>query len=148
MNGCSFQTGFTAKFELAFVFALEIAFSQRLHFKANRRGIGSSKKRYKGFSYSPPLERLPCFYITISENFKRFQYFNFEINFLKNKNLFSKNWSTVFKLKALISKTHHFYTKPPNQKPISRQIEWWLQNGPITKNRVLPVTASFFWKFY
>ena len=28
-----------------------------------------------------------------------------------------------------------------------RQIEWWLQNGPITKNGVLPVTTSFFWKF-
>ena len=26
-----------------------------------------------------------------------------------------------------------------------RQIEWWVQNGPITKNGVLPVTT--FWKF-
>ena len=27
-----------------------------------------------------------------------------------------------------------------------RQIEWRLQNGPITKNGVLPVTILFFWK--
>ena len=27
-----------------------------------------------------------------------------------------------------------------------RQIEWLLQNGPITKSGVLPVTTSFFWK--
>ena len=29
-----------------------------------------------------------------------------------------------------------------------RQIEWRLQNGPITKNGVLPVTAYFFGKFF
>ena len=28
-----------------------------------------------------------------------------------------------------------------------RQIEWWILNGPITKNGVLPVTTLFFWKF-
>ena len=27
-------------------------------------------------------------------------------------------------------KTHHFHTKLPHQKPMLRQIEWWLQNGP------------------
>ena len=26
------------------------------------------------------------------------------------------------------------------------QIEWQLQNGPITKSGALPVTALFFWK--
>ena len=25
--------------------------------------------------------------------------------------------------------------------------KWWLQNGPIKKNGVLPVTTLFFWKF-
>ena len=29
-----------------------------------------------------------------------------------------------------------------------RQIEWWVQNRPITKNRALPVTTLSFWKFY
>ena len=28
-----------------------------------------------------------------------------------------------------------------------RQIEWWLQNGPITENGVLPVTTLFFENF-
>ena len=27
-----------------------------------------------------------------------------------------------------------------------RQLEWRLQNGPITKGGVLPVTTLFFWK--
>ena len=44
-------------------------------------------------------------------------------------------------------KTHHFHTKLPHQKPMIRQIEWWLQNGPIKKNGDLPVTTLFFWKF-
>ena len=30
------------------------------------------------------------FYVTISENFKRFQYFNFETDFLENENFFQK----------------------------------------------------------
>ena len=34
------------------------------------------------------------------------------------------------------------------QKAMLRQIEWRLQNGPITKGGVLPVTTLFFfWKF-
>ena len=42
---------------------------------------------------SPPFKRWACFYVTISGNSERFQYFNFEVNFRKP---FSKNWSTVF----------------------------------------------------
>ena len=30
------------------------------------------------------------FFVTVSENFKRFQYFNFKIDFLENKNFFQK----------------------------------------------------------
>ena len=30
------------------------------------------------------------FFVTVSENFKRFQYLNFEIDFLENKNFFQK----------------------------------------------------------
>ena len=53
----------------------------------------------------------------------------------------------MFYLKAVRSKTQHFHTKLSYQKPMLRQIEWWVQNGPITKNGVLPVTTLFFWKF-
>ena len=28
-----------------------------------------------------------------------------------------------------------------------KTIEWRLQNGPVTKSGVLPVTTLFFWKF-
>ena len=50
-NGWSFlSTSFTAKFGLVFVLTLENDFSQRFHFKANGKNIGSSKKRYHGFS--------------------------------------------------------------------------------------------------
>ena len=37
---------FTAKLKLAFVLTFESAFSYSFHFKANRKSIGSSKKRY------------------------------------------------------------------------------------------------------
>ena len=47
-------------------------------------------------------------------------------NFLENENLFQKSQF---------------------QKPMLRQIEWRLQNGPITKSGVLPVTTLFFGKF-
>ena len=36
---------FTTELELAFVLTLEKTFSQRFHLKANRKSIGSSKKR-------------------------------------------------------------------------------------------------------
>ena len=35
----------------------------------------------------------------------------------------------------------------PSQKPMLRQIEWKVQNGPITMNAVLPISTLFFWKF-
>ena len=61
---------------------------------------------------------------------------------------FSKNWNTIFLLKLIRLKTHHFHTKVSCQKPMLRQIESGVQNGPITKNGTLAVTALFFWKIY
>ena len=99
-----------------------------------------------GFQNSPPLKRSACCYVTISGHFERFQYFNFETDFLEDENLFKKTGVPFFSLKALRLETHHFDTKLPYQKPMLRQIEWWVQNGPITKNGVLPVTTLFFRK--
>ena len=79
---------FTEKFGLAFVLTLENAFSKRFHFKVNRKSICSSKNGARDFQNSPPFERLACFYVTISENVERFQYFNFATDFLENENLF------------------------------------------------------------
>ena len=50
-------------------------------------------------------------------------------------------------MKALRLKTHHFHTKLPCQKPMLRQIKCWLQNGPIKKNVVLPLTTLLFENF-
>ena len=48
------------------------------------------KNGTRDFRNSPPFERLACFYVAISESFKRFQYFSFEKNFVENGNLFQK----------------------------------------------------------
>ena len=47
-------------------------------------------------------------------------------------------------LKALKLGMQHFITKLACQKSLFRQIEWGVQNGPITKNKVLPLTSLFF----
>ena len=60
------------------------------HFKANRKIIGSSKNGTRDFQNSLPFERSACFYVTISGNFARFQYFNSETDFVENENLFQK----------------------------------------------------------
>ena len=70
------------------------------------------------FQNRPTFERSTRFYVTITGNFERFQYFNFEANFLKDEKLFKKG-SKVVRLKR-----QHFHTKLPCQKPILRQIEW------------------------
>ena len=89
-------SNFTAKLELAFVLTFENAFSSSSRFKANRKSIDSSKKRYWRFSNSPLFKRLACFYATISESFKGFQYFDFETNFLENENLFQNTGVPFF----------------------------------------------------
>ena len=50
-------------------------------------------------------------------------------------------------LKTRRLKTHHFHAKLSYQKSMLRKIEWWVQNGPIVKNGVLPVPNLLFWKF-
>ena len=57
-----------------------------------------------------------------------------------------KNWRTVFQLKVLRLKTQHFHAKLPCQKPMLRKIKCGLQNEPITKSGVLPLTTLYFRK--
>ena len=100
------------------------------------------------FKIAPLFETPAYFYVTISGNFERFQYFNFETNSLENANLFQKNRGIAFYLKVPILKTDHFHKKLPFHKPMLRQIKCWVQNGPIIKNGILfLVTALFSWKF-
>ena len=60
---------------------------------------------------------------------------------------FLKNWSAVSYLEALWLEIHCFHTKLPYHKPMLKHTEWWVQNGPIIKSGVLPVTTLFFRKF-
>ena len=55
------------------------------------------KNGFSDFQNSPPFERLSRLYVTISECFKRFQYFNFKTNFLENENLFQKTEVPLFR---------------------------------------------------
>ena len=64
--------------------------------------------------------------------------------FWKTKSFFKKLEYPFFVESTKIEKASFPYKY---QKPMLRQIEWWVQNGPITKNGVLPVTTLFFWKF-
>ena len=82
----------------------------------------------------------------ISGHFECFQRFNVETNFLRNTNAFQKTGVT-FWLKVLRLKVQHFHIKRLCQKPMLRQKEWGVENGPITKNGVFPVTTLFFRKF-
>ena len=92
MNSCSFQEVLRQNLG----FNLENAFSERFHFKANVKSIDSSKEGARDFQNSPPFERSACFYITISGNFERFQYFYFERDFLENEELFQKTGVPFF----------------------------------------------------
>ena len=56
---------------------------------------------------------------------------------VKTNRMGSKNW-TYHKQRGFASNY---------QKPMLRQIEWRVQNEPITTNEVLPVINSFLWKF-
>ena len=92
------STSFTTKFELIFVLALANSSSWKFHFKSNSRSF----------------EQSVWFYVTTSGNIERFQCFNFETNFLKNKHLFQKigvSFIYLFSWKWLRLKTHHFRTK-------------------------------------
>ena len=86
------STTFTTKLELFFVLTFENTFYTfyTFHFKANRKSIGSSKNSTRDFQNSLPFEKSACFYVTVTGNFKRFQHFNFETDFLENENLFQK----------------------------------------------------------
>ena len=90
---------------------------------------------------------MACFYATISGSFEYFycsktlkKLFNFEKKISENEKLFQ---STIFKLKTLRLKSHPFHKKMHCEKPMLRKIESGVQNKPITKNEVSPVTTFF-----
>ena len=50
----------------------------------------------RDFETSSPFERSACFYVTITGDYKRLQFFNFKTSFLKNENLFHKTVVSCF----------------------------------------------------
>ena len=90
------QTSFAAKSGLVFVLHWKTLFLRGFILRPAERAQVLLKKGTMDFQNSPPFERSVCFYVTISESFKRFQYFNFETNFLENENLFQKTGVAFF----------------------------------------------------
>ena len=56
----------------------------------------SSQNGIRDFQNSPPFERSACFYVTINVNFERFQFLNYETDFLENGNLSLKTGVASF----------------------------------------------------
>ena len=84
--------------------------------------------------------------MTISENFKRFQYLNFETDFLENESFFQKTGE-----RFLVETTKNENTSFPNKTAISevnvKVNRMVTTKNVITKNGALPVTTLFFEKF-
>ena len=58
--------------------------------------------------------------MTISESFKRFQYFNFEINFLQKENLFLKpEYRFLVETTEIENTSFPFKTAPPSEKDVN-----------------------------
>ena len=156
----SIPTSFTVKFDLVFVLTQKNVLSSRFHFKVNRKSIGSSKKRYQGFTRKIALrlsDQHVFFFVAITRDFDRsrdrhvFMWQWLEIlnvfNILTLKQIFWKAQALFKKLVVLRLTTQHFYTKLLCQKPMLRQMEWREQNWPVTKTGLLPVTVFFFRTF-
>ena len=77
--------------------------------------------------------------MTVKGNFEHFQYSNFEKKFLKNE----KNFKNL-DYRYLVESTKIESTTFSYKTALLRQIKWEIQNGLVTKNGVLPVTALFF----
>ena len=76
--------------------------------------------------------------MTVTGNFERFQNVSFEKRSLKLE-LFSKKLENSLLVQSTMNQKRIL-----RQKPMLRQTKWGVQNGPITKNRRLPPTTSFF----
>ena len=78
------------KFGLLFVLTLENTFSQRFHFKAIRKSIGSSKKPYQGFSKFLRLRDRHVFMRQSQKVLNVFNILTLKVTFWKTKTFFQK----------------------------------------------------------
>ena len=81
--------------------------------------------------------------MTISGNFERFQYFNFETDFLENENLIPK-----LEYRFLVESTKIEKASFPHKTAIAefnvKKNRMVSKSEPITNNKGLPVTTLFF----
>ena len=131
---------FTAKYE--FNGEWNCWFIRSFIFKPTEKIKAPLKNSSRDFKNKRQFKRSTYFYMTITGDFKRFHYFNFNINFLEKQKPFLKNWTTVFRWRYWDWK-HNISIR---QTSILRQVAWGVQNVPFTKNAVLPLTFSSFCK--
>ena len=133
---------FMAKFELLFVSTQENPFSQRFHFNTNRKEHRLFYKTTLGiFKIAIHLRDQHVFMPHSLEILNIFNAVTSKQSFWKMKT-FQKTEVTLVESTKI--ENHHFHTILICQKPMLRQIEWGVQNGPITKNGNLPLTTLFF----
>ena len=82
--------------------------------------------------------------MTATGNFKHFQYFNNEINFLRIGNLFQKAGEPFLVESSKIENVIFAYKTSQLEVSAKTNRKWGVQNGPISKNGNLPITTSFF----
>ena len=90
MNDCSFQQVLWQKLGWLLSWHWKTLFLRGFVFKPTERAQVFLKNGSRDFHNRPPFLRSACFYMTIDENSERFQYFNFETDFLENKTFFKK----------------------------------------------------------
>ena len=78
--------------------------------------------------------------MTISGNFERFKYFNFETKFLENENLFQK-LEYRFLVASINIENGSFRNKTAISEGNVKKNIMVSANGPIAKNGDLPVTT-------
>ena len=81
--------------------------------------------------------------MTLTGDCERFHYFSFETSFLKKP---FKKLQYRFLVENTTIKRATFSYQTSLSKANAKILEWGVQNGPITKNRVLPLTTSIFSK--
>ena len=96
MNGCSSPQVLLQNLGWFLSEHWETPFLRGFILKPTERAIILLQNSTRDFQNSPPFERSACFYVTISGNFERLQYFNYETNFLENENLFQKTGVPFF----------------------------------------------------
>ena len=100
----------------------------------------------RDFQNSSLFERSACFYVTISGKFERFQYFNFETDFLENENLFKKTRVPFFQLKSTklesASSSNKITVSEVNVKTNRMVSKKWTYNG--MEHKVRSFDSNFF----